>query len=59
METRNAYANGKPDKAIDTTMKAVEFVGHKAHKSPWYFIGGVAAITGIAGYVLGSKPTKH
>lgn len=47
------------DQAIDSTKKAAEFVDHSAHKNPWYFVGGAAALTGLAGYIIGSRTTKH
>jgi ElaB/YqjD/DUF883 family membrane-anchored ribosome-binding protein len=47
------------DRAVDSARDAAKYVDHSAHKSPWYFVGGVAALTALAGYVLGSKTTKH
>ena len=45
--------------ATASTKEAAVFVDRAAHKNPWAFVGGVAALTGLVGYVLGSKTTKH
>lgn len=43
------------DKVVETTKEAAGKVDETAHKHPWYFVGGSAALAGILGFFLGKK----
>ncbi len=43
------------EQATETAKQAVTEVDRSAHRSPWYFIGGAAALAGALGFYAGRK----
>ena len=43
------------ERAVIMSKNAAENVDEAAHKNPWVFIGGTAAVSAILGFLLGRK----
>jgi ElaB/YqjD/DUF883 family membrane-anchored ribosome-binding protein len=47
------------DKVVDTTKTAAVKVDHSVHESPWAYLGGVALVSALTGFVLGRRNNRH
>lgn len=50
-----AYLSQAKDKVVETSKNAAKKIDQSARENPWYFVGGAAAVVGIAGFILGRK----
>lgn len=46
------------DKVVTATKETAQKVDESVHKNPWIYLGGVATVSTLAGFLLGRK-TKH